>query len=149
MTQRTYIGATVEVAEGKPATLDAAGFGALTGFSEVGEITEFGEIGDTSEDTTETTLKGRTLHVNGALDGGTCDFTFLLTGETDAGQEILKAKSNTNEDVSVKITDPDGEVIYFHTKVANIRDRSRTASTAKGMTGQFRINSALVRVAAA
>lgn len=148
MTNMTYIGATVEVAAGKPATIDAAGFGALS-FSEIGEILEWGEIGDTSEDSTETTLKGRVMHTNGAVDGGTSDFTFLRSKDSsDTGQALLIAKNNTNDDVSFKITDPDGEISYFHGKVANVRDRARSASTQKGMTGQARINCAVVRVAA-
>lgn len=147
MTNMTYIGATIEAAAGKPVTIDAAGFAALS-FSEIGEILEWGEIGDTSEDSTETTLKGRVMHTNGAVDGGTTDFTFLLSGAADTGQALLIAKNNTNDDVSFKITDPDGEISYFHGKVANVRDRARSASTQKGMSGQARINCAVVRGAA-
>lgn len=143
MALTSYIGATVAVVAGLPATTDAAGFAALT-YAPIGKITEWGEVGDTSEDTTETTLAGRTLHVNGALDGGSIDFTFLIDGD-DAGQTVLKDLSGTNTDVSVKITDPDGDVTYLFGKVANVRDRARTASTMKGMSGQLRVNSPTVR----
>jgi hypothetical protein len=140
----TYIGATVAVSAAVPATVDQAGFAALT-YTAVGSITEWGEVGDSSEDVTETTLAGRTNHANGALDGGSVAFTILSNG-TDAGQTILKTKNNTNDEVSVKITDPDGQITYFFGKVANLKDRQRTASTMKGQTGEFRVNSATVRV---
>lgn len=140
----TYIGAVIAASAAMPATVDGAGFAALT-YTTVGKITEWGEVGDTAEDVAETTLLGRTYHANGALDGGAVPFTILIDG-ADAGQTILKTKNNTNDEVSVKITDPDGQVTYFHGKVANMRDRQRTASTMKGMTGEFRVNSATIRV---
>lgn len=144
MALTTYIGATIAVVAGVPATIDSSGFGALT-YATVGKITEWGEVGDTSEDVSETTLGGRTYHANGALDGGSTAFTILIDG-TDAGQAVIKAKNNTNDEVSVKITDPDGQIAYFHGKVASLRDRARNASTMKGMSGEFRVNSATVRV---
>ncbi|QBX34590.1 hypothetical protein E4191_07605 [Paracoccus liaowanqingii] len=140
----TYIGALVSVSAGPPATVDAAGFAAKT-YSTVGKITEWGETGDQSEDVTETTLEGRTYHANGALDGGSIPFTFLIDG-VDAGQTLLRTANNTNDEVSARITDPDGQIIYYHGKVANLRDRARNASTIKGLTGEFRVNSATVRV---
>lgn len=139
MALKTYIGALVAAVASVPATLDQAGFAALT-YVQVGKVTEWGETGDTSEDVTETTLAGRTYHANGALDGGVISFTLLIDG-ADAGQTILKAKNNTNDEVSFKITDPDGEIRYLHGKVANLRDRPRTASTMKGCTGEIRVNS--------
>lgn len=143
MALTTYIGATIAVVAGVPATLDVAGFAALT-YATVGKITEWGEVGDQSEDVSETTLGGRTYHANGALDGGSVPFTILIDG-ADTGQTVLKGKSNTNDEVSVKITDPDGEVAYFHGKVASLRDRARNASTMKGQTGEFRVNSPTIR----
>lgn len=140
----TYIGALIAVSAGVPATVDAAGFAART-FTTVGKITEWGETGDQSEDVTETTLAGRTYHANGALDGGSIPFTFLIDGP-DAGQTILRTANNTNDEVSVRITDPDGQIIYYHGKVANLRDRARNASTMKGLSGEFRVNSGTVRV---
>ncbi|MFN4062340.1 MAG: hypothetical protein ACK4IA_16525 [Paracoccus hibiscisoli] len=140
----TYIGAVIAASAGAPATVDAAGFAAKT-YSVVGKITEWGEVGDQSEDVTETTLAGRTFHANGALDGGSVPFTILIDGP-DAGQAILRTNNNTNDEVSVRITDPDGQIVYYHGKVASLRDRARNASTMKGMTGEFRVNSATVRV---
>lgn len=140
----TYIGAAIAVSAATPATIDAAGFGALT-YTSVGHITEWGEVGDSAEDTSETTLAGRTFHANGALDGGAVPFTILIDG-ANSGQTILRTNNNTNTQVSVKITDPDGQIAYFYGVVANMKDRQRTASTMKGVAGEIRVNSATVRV---
>lgn len=144
MPTRTYIGALVAVSAGLPATIDAAGFAAKA-YSNVGRIESFPPIGDTSEDVNFTLLSGRTEHVNGALDGGTGEFAFVQDG-VDAGQTLLITSSNTATDVSWRITDPDGTIVYVGGKVANVRDRERTASTVKGMTGEVRINTRDVRV---
>lgn len=140
----TYIGAAIAVSAATPATVDAAGFGALT-WTPVGHITEWGELGDSSEDVSETTLAGRTFHANGSLDGGAVPFTILIDG-ANSGQTILKTNNNTNTTVSVRVTDPDGQIAYLHGVVANLKDRQRTSGTMKGMSGEIRVNSATVRV---
>lgn len=144
MALTTYIGAVIGCVAATPATVDSTGFAALT-YTTIGRITEFGEIGDSAEDATETTLAGRTTHVNGALDGGTAAFTVLIDG-SDAGQTILRTNNNTNTTVSFKITDPDGKISYFYGLVANIKDRARSSNTIKGVSGEVRINSAVVLV---
>lgn len=140
----TYVGAIVAVSANAPATYNSAGYAALA-WTVVGKITSWGEAGDTAEDVTETTLAGRVIHANGALDGGNVAFAFVVSG-TDAGQTILINNSNSNTDVSFRITDPDGKIEYSTGVVSGVRSRERTANTAKGMTGNARINSALVRV---
>lgn len=145
----SYIGATVQVVAGAPATEDAAGYTALSFSTALGYVVELGELGDTSNDISVDTLAGRTYHVNGSKDGGEVAFTFAVDGAvSDAGQAILIAKSNTNDEVSFKVTDPDGEVLYFHGKIANVKDQARNNSAYKGMTGAVRVNGPVVRVAA-
>ncbi len=141
----TYIGAAVAVVVGTPATFDSAGFAAVGTYIVAGEIVQWGGTGDVSEDATITTLAGRTVHANGAKDGGAIDFT-LRYEVADAGQVIMRAQNNGNNDVCVKITDPDGKVEYSVGRIANLRQMARTAGTIKGMEGQFRVNSAVVTV---
>lgn len=144
MAKISYIGATIAVAAGKPATTDAAGFAALS-YSTVGEIQQFGAIGDTSAAIEVGDLAaGRISRINGAVDGGENEFSFSYE-DADAGQVILRNNSNTNNDVSCRVTDPDGQIAYFFGRVANVRDKERTMDTDKGMTGTFRINSPIIR----
>jgi len=140
----SYIGATIACAVGTPATIDAAGFAALT-LAAIGKVASWGVIGDTSNDIPVDLLDGRVEHVNGAKDGGAIPFTIRADSDS-AGQGILKAQSNSNTEVSFKITDPDGEVSYFFGKVANVRDLERTSSNYKGFTGEVRVNSPTIRV---
>lgn len=140
----SYIGAAIAVVASQPATYDAAGYGALT-YQTVGKIASWGAAGDTSEDITVSLLEGRVEHVNGALDGGAQPFT-LRYDAADAGQVVLRANANNNVECAFRITDPDGEIIYFSGKVANLRDIERTPSNYKGMEGEIRVNTGTVRV---
>jgi len=139
-----YIGATIAVVAALPATYNAAGYAALTWTGVVGNVVQWGSIGDQSSDIPVTTLAGRTLHSNGAIDGGEVPFTYI-TASADAGQVILRANSNTNIGVSVRITDPDGSVQYNAGVVANVADAERADGNYKGQTGVMRINTATVR----
>jgi hypothetical protein len=141
----TYIGASVACVVGTPATFDASGFAAVGTYIVAGEIVSWGGTGDVSEDATITTLAGRTVHANGAKDGGAIDFTVRYE-VADAGQVILRAQNNGNNDVCVRITDPDGKIEYSVGRVANLKQMPRTPGTIKGMEGQFRVNSAVVTV---
>lgn len=140
----TYVGATLGVVAATPATEDAAGFGALT-YVAVGKLISIGETGDEAEDVTVPLLAGRTLHLNGAKDGGARDFAYQYE-LTDPGQVILRAQNNGQTTVSFKITDPDGKIEYFHGLVANLKMAERTSSAYKGQKGQLRVNSAVITV---
>lgn len=139
----SYIGAVIGCVVGMPATDDAAGFGAMT-YTPIGKVVSWGAIGDTSNDISVDLLDGRVEHVNGARDGGAVPFT--IRTDTDAGQAILIAQSNTNAEVSFKVTDPDGKIAYFRGKVANVKDMERASSSYKGFNGEVRVNSATIRV---
>lgn len=144
----SYIGAVIAVEVGLPATLDQAGYeNVAMVYDTIGKIASWGAAGDQSEDITVSLLEGRVEHVNGALDGGSQPFT-LRYDDADTGQNVLRANANTNQELSFKITDPDGEVLYFSGKCANLRDIERTPSNYKGMEGEIRVNTGVVRVAA-
>lgn len=140
-----YIGATVAVVAALPATYNAAGYAALSWTAVVGQIVSWGEIGDQTADISVTTLAGRTLHTNGASDGGEVPFTYVFSA-SDTGQTLLRTQNNTNTGVSVRVTDPDGTVQYFSGVVANIRDPERADGAYKGQSGVIRVNTAVVRV---
>lgn len=144
MADISYIGATIACVVAKPATTDLSGFAALTWTAVIGEITEWGELGDSSADISIPKLSGRNTHVNGALDGGSVDCMFAFEN-ADAGQVILRAQSNSANDVSFRVTDPDGRIEYFFGRVANVRDKKRTNNDWKGMSAQIRINSPVIR----
>lgn len=141
----SFIGSTLSIVAGTPATEDQAGYEALS-YTEVGKIVSIGELGDTSEDISFDLLKpGRKTHVNGVKDIGEVPIV-LETDTADAGQVILEAANNGNVTHSFRVTDSDGEDVYFQGLVANMRDNERTASNYKGKSGVLRGQSGITRV---
>lgn len=139
----SYIGAVVAVSASTPATIDSSGFSALS-YTTVGKVVSWGAVGDTSDNISIPLLAGRVEHLNGAIDGG--EIAWTVRYDTDAGQTVLVNNSNNNTTLSIKITDPDGKIAYFHGLAANVQDQERNNSSYKGLTGVFRVNSATVRV---
>ncbi len=139
----SYIGATIGCVVGVPATIDLAGFGALS-FTTIGKIASFGSVGDNTNDVPIDLLEGRVEHVSGAKDGGEVAFSVRYEA-SDAGQILLLANNNGNNELSFRIVDPDGKLTYFYGKVANYRDNERTSSSYKGYSGVIRVNSATIR----
>jgi len=141
----SFIGSTVAIVAALPATYNAAGYAALTWTGTIGLMVQIGALGDQSSDIVVTTLGGRTLHTNGALDGGEISFTYVFS-LSDPGQVIVRAQNNTNTGISIRVTDPDGILYYGAGVVANVADAERADGNYKGQTGVFRINTAIVRV---
>ena len=139
----TYIGSTLEIATGMPATQDAATYAGLS-WNEVGKIISAGEVGDSSEDVTIPLLKtGRMKHVNGVQDIG--DIAILAEFDSaDARQTLIQGSSGTNTVHSFRLTDTDGGIQYFHGVLADYRVTERTASSFKGINFTLRGQSAIV-----
>jgi len=141
----SYIGALVQISASVPATVDSSGFGALS-YTTIGKIVSVGQVGDTTENISIPLLAGRVEHVNGAADGGEIAMSFRYDGGTDAGQNIVLAQNNTQQNCSFKITDPDGKIEYFYGLLANYQASERNAQAYKGFGFVVRVNSATVRV---
>ena len=141
----SYIGTTLSIVSGSPATEDETGYAALS-FVEVGKIVSIGEVGDESEDIAFDLLKpGRRTHVSGVKDLGEIPVTIEYDG-ADAGQDLIRAANNTNTTHSFLITDPDGEEIYFQGLVANVKDLAREANQYKGFNMVIRGQTGVTRV---
>jgi len=145
MASISYIGSTLNMVAGTPATEDQSGYEALS-YVEIGKVVSFGPLGDTSEDISFTLLKtGRTKHVNGAKDLGEVAVTVEFD-RADSGMTLLEAANNSNTNQSFKVTDTDGDDHYFQGIIANLTDPERTASTYKGKNFVVRGNTAIVLV---
>jgi hypothetical protein len=140
MTAGTYIGSIVSIVAATPATEDYAGFAALS-YTAIGEVMIGPGSGDESEGVEYTTLAGRKKRVNGAKDGLEREFSYQYE-KLDPGQIICRTNNNTNTKVAVKVVDIDGEIEYFGALVANLTKPPREASTLKGQSGVFRVNTA-------
>jgi hypothetical protein len=144
MADLNYCGTAVAIVAATPATIDVAGFAALSWTASITGLVSITEIGDTSTDIPIPYLVGRVSHVNGAVDGGEVTLTYAWE-TSDPGQVILRNNQNNNVQVSLRVTDPDGRIAYFSGVVASVRDFSRTNSDYKGQTAVIRVRTATVR----
>lgn len=141
----SYIGATLSVVAGTPATENQVGYEALS-FVEIGKIVSIGELGDSHADNTAELLKsGRTDHQNGVADGGEVPVVYEHSA-SDAGIVIVEAGNGSNTNHSFRIADPDGQVTYFQGIIANNKQRERTAANRKGGSFAMRVNTGLTKV---
>jgi len=141
----SFIGSTLSIVSGSPATEDQSGYEALS-VTEVGKIVSFGELGDESEDISFDLLKpGRKTHVNGVKDLGEIAVT-IEYDRADAGQVIVRAANNGNTTHSFVVTDSDGDDYYFQGLIANLKDLERTASQYKGANFVIRGQTGITKV---
>jgi hypothetical protein len=144
MADLNFCGTTLAVVVASPATIDVAGFAALSWTATLPDLIDITELGDTSQDIPIPYLSGRVSHVNGAVDAGEVTITYAWE-TSNAAQVILRANANNNTAVSVRVTDPDGRIAYFSGVVANVRDVARNNTAYKGQTAVFRVRTPFVR----
>ena len=120
----TTAGSTIGVVASTPATLDAAGFAALS-FTLVGEVTDFGEFGAVYELVTHNPIATRnTVKRKGTKNNGS---TSMVIGRdrADAGQLLLQAGAD-GADVdtvhSFAVTLQNGDIIYFTGQIMSFTD---------------------------
>ncbi|MDV4167817.1 hypothetical protein [Rhodovulum sp. FJ3] len=143
----TYIdiGGKMSIASGKPATLDATGFAALS-YTQIKGVLNIPENGDTAEDVSEPTLEdGRTEHFYGTKDGGGIDVPLKYI-EGDAGQALILpgVDRDVNAVWSFKIEDSDGTITYKYGRIGPVRRRERSSNAFKGFIMPIMFNSAEV-----
>lgn len=118
---RPTAGTKVYVSAAAPATIDAAGYGALTwtevaGFDQIGEIGEMDEVGN-FDSITEGRIKYRSISDPGEIEGSPADLP------SDPGQVILKgakaaAKGSAAEVISFRVEDEAGFGTYARVMVS-------------------------------
>lgn len=105
-------GTTLGICLDEPASLTAAGFGALT-YITVGEITDFGAFSRQWQLAEHKPVATRmTKSSKGGYDPGSQSFT-MAKDFTDAGQEAVAAAFASTDNVSIKINFPNGKHIYY------------------------------------
>lgn len=112
MTSITAGGTLVALSTSAPATFDSSGYGAVSGFTTVGEVDDVqGEIGRLYELATRYALArdGAPTHAVTNFDDGSITLPIALDF-ADAGQDLIRA--NAGNTLTVKITLPSGVIIY-------------------------------------
>lgn len=141
MAVQTVAGTKIYIKAGQPATFDAAGYAALTGWGEIGEITDGGTHGAAIAEVKHSPIGTETVQkFKGSKDIGTKTLQLAIDDE-DAGQIVLKAAVDSKADYSFKVEYQDGAIDYFQAKVMSFAksatsvDSMRTASVNLSLTG--------------
>lgn len=148
MTVSVNTGTAYAVVAAEPATIDAAGFEALT-FVDIGEVTDMPEYGpDVTVVTHEPLATGVTEKYKGFINYGSLSVG-LGKDSADAGQVILKAAvdGTTKNDIhSFRTTFPDGTVHYYYGGVFSYTTNPGSANSIVASTAKIEINSTVVEV---
>lgn len=147
MTQ-TSTGTLFAISAASPATIDAAGFQALT-YTNVAEITDVPEMGaDTTVVTHNPLATGVTEKFKGFVNFGSVTLGFA-DDLTDAGQLLLDSGAtgaNKNLQHSARVTLQDGTLIFFTNKIFSFKLSPGSADSIVSATSLIEIESKLVRV---
>lgn len=149
MGKMTSTGVTLGVVASVPATIDAAGFEALT-FVPVGEVVDMPEYGPTVQVVESNPLAtGVTEKYNGFINYGSIALGLELDLE-DAGQVILEAgvpvPPAQYTPHSFEVTFPDGTKEYYIGGIFSYTRAPGSANSMIGSTVSVEINSKIVRV---
>lgn len=151
MGKMTSTGVAVSVSASAPATIDQAGFAALT-YTECGELIDLPEYGPTVQVVESNPLKtGVTEKFNGFINYGSTSLGFEIDF-ADAGQNVLEAgvpvPPAQYTPHSFKVGYPDGTTEYYVGGIFSYTRAPGSANSMIGSTVQVEINSKIVRVAA-
>lgn len=141
MAVQTVAGTTIHIVAAQPATFDAAGYAAVTGWKKIGEITDGGSHGKTYAEVTHNPIDTRmTQKFKGSVNIGTKTLQ-LGIDDDDEGQIVAKAALDSDDDYSFKVTYQDGAIDYFQAKVMSFEkaatsvDSIRSATVNLALTG--------------
>lgn len=108
---------TISIVAAQPATYDAAGYAAVTGWAVIGEVTSMSPIGKTFAEITHSPIATRMIQkFKGSINIGNQTME-LAIDEDDAGQIVANAALDSDNDYSFKVEYPDGAKRYFQAKV--------------------------------
>ena len=141
MAVQTVAGTKISISASIPATFDAAGYAAVTGWAQIGEITDGGSHGKTYAEVTHNPIDTRmTQKYKGSINIGTKTLN-LAIDDDDAGQILVKTALDSDSDYSFKVVYQDGAIDYFQAKVMTFEkattsvDSIRTATVNLALTG--------------
>lgn len=150
MAKMTSTGVLLAVFAGPPATVDSAGFGAVSmTYTPVGEVVEIPEYGPNAQVVESNPLAtGITEKFKGFINYGSVALGLEIDFD-DAGQQIFEdavegATKNTQH--SFRITYPDGTIEYFAGKVFSYTRNPGSANSMIGSTAQVEIETPIIRV---
>lgn len=147
MTVHTSAGSTLEIASGLPATYDATGFAAITGWKVVGEITDLGEFGKEFSTVKHNPLGSRkTQKRKGSYDNGSLQLK-MGRDVADLGQAAMIAARDSDNSYAFRVTLQDGTKAYFTGQVMSYKTSVGSVDQITGASTNVEIDSDVVEVA--
>jgi hypothetical protein len=141
---QTVAGSSLKISAAKPATYDAAGFGALA-FTTVGEVTDIGSLGKEYTLVTHNPVGDRkTYKFRGSYNNGALALK-LAKALSDAGQAMLLAASESDTSYSFCITLQDGKKMYFTGMTMSFITNIGTVNNILGADVKVEIDSDIVQ----
>jgi hypothetical protein len=120
MTAQTSAGSTLKISASQPATYDVTGYDALTP-TLIGEVTDLGEFGRVYNLVTHNPLDTRaTVKKKGSYNEGAMELKLALDSD-DAGQVILLAASESDDDHSFELELQNGDRFFFQAQVMSFK----------------------------
>lgn len=136
----TSAGTIVSISAAKPATVNGAGYEALT-FTPIGEVTDGGSIGRTYATVNHSPLATRgVVKLKGSFDDGTVTIQAAYA-PGDAGQLIVAAAIDDDEFYSFDFELQDGTHIYCQAQVASAPVNIGGVDTVTGTTFTLAVKS--------
>jgi hypothetical protein len=130
----TVAGVRISISPNTPTTFNAAGYGALAGFVEIGEITDGGEHGREYALVTHMPIATRgTQKFKGSFNEGSKTLQLADVAE-NAGQIVAKAALNSDNDYSFKVVYQGGDVDYFRAKVMSFKKATAGVDSIRSAT---------------
>ncbi|MEG3089500.1 hypothetical protein [Sphingomonas sp. PB4P5] len=149
MGSQTAAGSTLAISAATPATLDAAGYAALT-FTDVGQVEKLGSIGASFAKVEFQPLKGAKQKYKGSADYGALQPSIAFDA-ADAGQTLMQtaADDESQKLYSFKVTYQDGAKRYFQGRNFGAPETADGADSMLMQTPTIEICTKIVKVAAA
>jgi hypothetical protein len=120
MSFKTVAGSTLRISAAQPATYTVAGYAALV-WTAIGEITNLGEFGRDYVQVKHNSIANRaTQKKKGSFDEGGFQLDFAVDN-LDAGQILLIAAQNSDNDYSVEFTTQNGSKYYMQVQVGGVK----------------------------
>ena len=148
MTSQTAAGSSLAISVAPPATLDAAGYAALT-FTEVGQVEKLGGIGASFAKVEFQPLKGGKQKYKGSADYGALQPSIALD-DADAGQAIMQVSADDESQklYSFRVTYQSGAKRYFQGRNFGQPENADGADTMLMQNPTIEICTRIVKVAA-
>lgn len=146
MAVMTSAGSTLALSAAAPATIDAAGFGALT-YTTVGEITDLGEVGKEYNVVNHSPLGDRRIRkFKGSYNNGSMQIQ-MGRDVDDAGQTLLRAAVDSDANYSFKLTLQNGRKMFFQAQATSSKVSIGSVDQITSMTTTVEVVSEIIEVA--